>query len=991
MVNINGKNLCEHCFEEVSANGICGACSFESNNSKYPTALPENTILNGRYVVGRVLGKGGFGITYLCYDSKEQKKIAIKEYLPDSLIHRNTGETVVSTYGGESEEYFKAGAQKFYEEARLVSRFNGNPNIIGVYEFFYENNTAYFVMEYLDGIDLKNYIRNNGGRISEEQTLYVMNKAAEALMIVHSTGVLHRDISPDNIFLCTDGKVKLIDFGAARQVVGEASKSLSVILKQGFAPLEQYQKKGNQGPWTDIYALGATFYYSLTGKIIDDAMSRLEDPSLETENVTPQLAAIIEKMLSVDIKSRYQNVFELKGDLSALTIVPEEIKIETPSFVKEEKQDYVNIRTEDIEIKAPETKVDPPLLKDKKPNKKILTIAGIAAAVLVALIVIIIAVPKGDDIETDIPQNGIVDEDGGIDLNDIGNIQGSIPYTTGEALLSAGKYHTVAVNNDGTVFATGQNDNGQCDVSHWRDIVAVSAGDYHTVGLKKDGTVVAVGYNEQGQCDLSGWTDIVAVSAGEYHTAGLKSDGTVVIACEEEELKGVSDWTDITSLSSGTYHVVGLKKDGTVVAVGSNLYNQCKVSGWKDIVAVSAGYYHTVGVKADGTVIAIGYNKQKQCDASAWTDIKAVACGFWDTVGLKEDGTVTAIGEYSVQEGRVSEWSDIIAISKGFSHTVGLKKDGTLVATGENGDGQCNVSEWSGIGTSSGESVAPVKKKYYHPDDTSDNVSNFFSDLYNSDGTLRYTFYTDYLDNQNLYRIDAATGKKKHLSGIKANLIFAVNDDMLVFQNAEDHGYLYSCDLDGNNKKLIHKAVPYNLGTDGEWLYYKDSKKDDEVYKINLTTFEIVSLFSDNVLCTYYKGFIYYIDKEDGYLCRRDTDGMKRTVLIEKAIGMLVIVNDKIYYCDDDYSLCVCDLEGNSVTKLASDCDQFTISDGTIYYAEQDGGLYSISITGENKTFIDKLPNYRSDGTSLFYAGNNTAYFFYVYGDEYEFFTLDIE
>ncbi|MCH5212195.1 MAG: protein kinase [Oscillospiraceae bacterium] len=319
MLTVNNRNLCEHCFAEVpKKTKKCPYCSGERNRDKYPTALTEGVILVGRYAVGRVLGKGGFGITYLCYDLKEDKMVAVKEYLPDSLTHRNSGDTVVSSYGDEREEYFRTGARKFYDEAKLVSRFNGNPNIISVYEFFFENNTTYFVMEYLDGVDFKNYIAECGGKINENEAVYIMDRLTEALMIVHSTDVLHRDISPDNIFLCRNGDIKLIDFGAARQVIEEVSKSLSVILKQGFAPLEQYQRRGKQGPWTDIYALGATMYYALTGMIPDDAMSRLDDASLDPCGISPELMKILEKMLAVRAKERYQNVVELKADLQKL-------------------------------------------------------------------------------------------------------------------------------------------------------------------------------------------------------------------------------------------------------------------------------------------------------------------------------------------------------------------------------------------------------------------------------------------------------------------------------------------------------------------------------------------------------------------------------------------------------------------------------------------------------------------------------------------------
>ena len=185
--------------------------------------------------------------------------------------------------------------------------------------------------------------------------------------------------------------------------------------------------------------------------------------------------------------------------------------------------------------------------------------------------------------------------------------------------VSDGIFHTVGLKADGTVMAVGDNDYGQCNVSSWRDIVAVSAGGHHTVGLKADGTVVAVGSNSWGQCNVSSWRDIVSVSAGEIHTVGLKADGTVVaVGYSGHGQCDVSRWSDIVAISSGEYHTVGLKADGTVVAVGSNSSGQCNVSSWRDIVAVSAGGNHTVGLKADGTVVAAGDNDDGQCNVSSW-------------------------------------------------------------------------------------------------------------------------------------------------------------------------------------------------------------------------------------------------------------------------------------------------------------------------------------------------------------------------------------
>ena len=264
--------------------------------------------------------------------------------------------------------------------------------------------------------------------------------------------------------------------------------------------------------------------------------------------------------------------------------------------------------------------------------------------------------------------------------------------------ISAGSQHTVGLKADGTVVAVGSNGSGQCNISGWKDIVAINAGGHHTIGLEADGTVVAVGSNYYGQCNVSGWKDIVAISAGSIHTVGLKADGTVVaIGHNELGQCNVSSWKDIVAISAGGDHTVGLKADGTVVAVGKNNDGQCNVSGWKDIVAISVGGDHTVGLKADGTVVAVGDNSFDQCKVSEWKDIVAISAGESHTVGLKADGTAVADGWIYYGQCSVSEWKDIVAISAGGIHTVGLKADGTVVAAGRNQYGQCDVSGWKNI------------------------------------------------------------------------------------------------------------------------------------------------------------------------------------------------------------------------------------------------------------------------------------------------------
>lgn len=317
-MEVNGKKLCNVCFSPCNdAEDVCSAC-VQHSDDVYTDALKNGMILMGRYVIGKVLGKGGFGITYLGYDMKDDCKVAIKEYFPNTVAHRNTGDKTVSSFSGEKGETFKSGAERFYKEAELLMRFNGNPNIINVKEFFYENNTAYFVMEYLEGTDLREYVAKKGGRLSEREAIEILLKLTEALIIVHSINVLHRDIAPDNIYMCHDGRIKLIDFGAARQVSLSESQSLTEIYKPGFAPFEQYQRKGNQGPWTDIYALGATIYYILKGVKLDDSPSRVNNEAIDMTGISSAFAKILSKMLAMNIAKRYQNVVTLNGDLHKL-------------------------------------------------------------------------------------------------------------------------------------------------------------------------------------------------------------------------------------------------------------------------------------------------------------------------------------------------------------------------------------------------------------------------------------------------------------------------------------------------------------------------------------------------------------------------------------------------------------------------------------------------------------------------------------------------
>lgn len=289
-----------------------------SIDEKFPLALPSGTVLAGQYTIDEAIGQGGFGITYKATDYKTKEKVAIKEFFPDVLAYREG--TSVSSYPGERTESYQYGKEAFLKEAQTLAEFIGCDNIVRIHSYFEENDTAYFAMDYVEGKSFEAYLKEQGGKISFEDAKKILVPVMDALAVVHSKGIIHRDVTPDNIFITNDGVVKLLDFGAARYSLDNKSKSYDVILKHGFAPKEQYTRRGKQGPYTDVYSLGATFYFALTGKRPPDSVDRLDDadlipPSRLGVKITEAQEDAIFKALEVQAFERYQSMTEFKNAL----------------------------------------------------------------------------------------------------------------------------------------------------------------------------------------------------------------------------------------------------------------------------------------------------------------------------------------------------------------------------------------------------------------------------------------------------------------------------------------------------------------------------------------------------------------------------------------------------------------------------------------------------------------------------------------------------
>ena len=325
---MNPERICFGCFQEKELGGYCPHCGFGENEEQPYLALPLGTLLNGRYMLGKVLGVGGFGITYLGYDLTLDIKVAIKEYMPSSIATRNSDRYNV-TLTGRTEDDYRQGMENFLEEAKILAKLQNTPNIVSVQNYFKENNTAYFVMEYIDGMSLKDYLADQGGKIPYVQALAILEPIMEALVQVHALNLLHRDISPDNIYITTRGESRLLDFGAARFALGDG-KSVSVILKHGYAPEEQYSSHGNQGPWTDVYAMGATFYRCITGMLPPDSVERIRVDALKAPSelgiiIPRHIEQAILKALAVKTEDRFPNMGALLRALRGEVPVREQV------------------------------------------------------------------------------------------------------------------------------------------------------------------------------------------------------------------------------------------------------------------------------------------------------------------------------------------------------------------------------------------------------------------------------------------------------------------------------------------------------------------------------------------------------------------------------------------------------------------------------------------------------------------------------------------
>ncbi len=376
---------------------VCPECGRAYGSANAETfALKPGTILEGKYLVGEMLGQGGFGITYIGFDLLLEQKVAIKEYYPMStgMVSRDGHSTVVWSSAMMGKTGTQKGFDSFLKEARKMAKLGGIPGVVGVKSVFIQNETAYIVMDFIEGETLLKKLQKNGP-MDFDSCVKLMTPIMQALAEVHEHGIIHRDISPDNIMVRPDGKLILLDLGAAKDLDIQGNdgsvQSSQMVAKHGFSPIEQYSKSGKVGPWTDIYAMAATIYYCCTGILPPPATDRTIDDTLACQPLLTQAQFdILADCMHMRPQDRPQSMDTL---LQMLTHPQGEAKAEPPKVIPEVEPPKpvepkkAPPKPAEPKVEPAETKPEPRPQPDAKPRRS--RPIWLAAVIIIALGIII--------------------------------------------------------------------------------------------------------------------------------------------------------------------------------------------------------------------------------------------------------------------------------------------------------------------------------------------------------------------------------------------------------------------------------------------------------------------------------------------------------------------------------------------------------------------------------------------------------------------------
>ena len=741
---------CYHCMAPITdaLQPYCPKCGKEYNvhiSENYE--LPAGTFLgDGRYLIGRSIGTGGFGITYVGRDMKLEKRVVVKETFYSGIFERDctdmTSPNPFQVLYDPEVVSLEEIVYKTQTECLSLSKGEKFTNIVKVYDYLFENNTAYIITEYINGKTLHDRVCAIG-KYTWYDLYAKMKPLMQCLASLHREGLLHRDIKPQNIMIRRAHEYSeefvLIDFGLARTT--QSSALVESAFTPGFSPPEQKVSIETDGTYTDVYALAATMYDALTGEIPPEATSYdvFENfPQLNvmknSPNIPPNVVDALIYALQPNYKKRCKTIdglmYRLENAPAApVAYAPQQRPVGVvpppPGYQGQTANTVTPMRNGprtgyQQPMAAPRTgyqqqaAVPPtgyrtapapyPTSSAASPSRAAYT-PGRPTRTHAARDVVIKAPVSQDDGMFPLPlmtktnscainylhimgikQNGDLAISGGVKISPFAQISKE-KIDFGKQLEEIKK----DLKSDLTTLRS------------WNNLTSISTGGEHAlsrhiVGLQANGSVVAVGSNDYGECETNSWKNVIAIYTGENYTVGLKNDGSVCAVGDNQYGQcEVRTWRNITAISIGASHTVGLHANGTVTAVGDNTFGQCNVDKWTKIIAISASRNHTVGLRVDGTVVACGDNQYGQCDVRLWTKVSAICTSYVHTVGLVANGMVLATGNNQYGQCEVKSWRNVSSIYASSDHTVGLHADGTVVACGSNDHGQCNTRGWENI------------------------------------------------------------------------------------------------------------------------------------------------------------------------------------------------------------------------------------------------------------------------------------------------------
>jgi WD40 repeat protein/predicted Ser/Thr protein kinase len=619
---------CPFCGAEVGNAITCPQCgaTVATPSISVSLSLPLGTkLFGGKYSVGKVLGQGGFGITYMGADTVLSRPVAIKELFPEGC--QRNGTTVQPARIPPSD--FSSMKQKFLEEARLLASLN-HPGIVKVYDFFEENNTAYMVMEYLRGKSLAKLVEERGGALSEQEAVGYILKVCEALEVVHKAGYLHRDIKPENIIVCGDGRVVLVDFGAARSFMAGRTGRMTVLLTPGFAPLEQYAEQAKRGAYTDIYALGATLYYLLTGQVPVSAADRFSGVELRSVReingrVSRQVEEAVMKAMAMRVEERPQSVEEFVRLLTSPSVgvatssvgVSAAPKVSVPSVVKGVWREVATLRGHGNWVNS----------VSFSPDGKFLASGSSDETVKVW------AVGSWQEVAT---------------LRGHGNYVNSVSFSPDGKFLASGSLDATV-----KVWAVGS----------WQEVATLRGhGSYvWSVTFSPDGKFLASGSSDETVkvWAVGSWREVVTLRGhGNYvNSVSFSPDGKFLASGSNDKtvkVWAVGSWHKVATLEGhgGDVNSVSFSPDGKFLASGYS-YGTVKVwevGSWREVATLRGHEYsvRSVTFSPDGKFLASGSSDEtvKVWGVGSWQEVATLrGHGDWViSVSFSPDGKFLASG-----------------------------------------------------------------------------------------------------------------------------------------------------------------------------------------------------------------------------------------------------------------------------------------------------------------------------------------------------------